>query len=197
MGSNGHTLVKGTGVLSTVRWIRDVYGDTVFRTMLDRVSKETAKIMKTPMATDWYPARIIDEVWTVQSRTTHPDDPAGFEKELISQGQFIAEDNLSSVMKVMLIFISSPEQMFHRLEKFWDSYFDGIGVHLDDSALDDHKGVCEVTSLGGVRHIAPIACGWIAYGFGKVGAKDVEVSEKGYRSGQIAADPLRFEISWS
>ena len=197
MGSNGHTLVKGTGVLSTVRWIRDVYGDTVFRTMLDRVSKETAKIMKTPMATDWYPARIIDEVWTVQSRTTHPDDPAGFETELISQGQFIAEDNLSSVMKVMLIFISSPEQMFHRLEKFWDSYFDGIGVHLDDSTLDDHKGVCEVTSLGGVRHIAPIACGWIAYGFSKVGAKDVEVSEKGYRSGQIAADPLRFEISWS
>lgn len=45
MGSNGHTLVKGTGVLSTVRWIPDVYGDTVFRTMLDRVSKETAKIM--------------------------------------------------------------------------------------------------------------------------------------------------------
>jgi len=197
MEANGEALVKGTGVLSAVRWLRDVHGETVYGKIFDKVSAETRAAMKTPMATEWYPARVIDEIWQTQNETTHPNDPAGFEQEMISQGQFIAEDNLSSVMKVMLIFVSSPEHLFGRLEKFWDAYFSGIGIELDGSQLDHHRGVCEITNLGTVHHIAPIACGWLSYGFRKVGAKDVDVLEQGYRAGRTAADPLRFQISWS
>jgi hypothetical protein len=54
-----------------------------------------------------------------------------------------------------------------------------------------------VTNLGSVHHIAPIACGWISYGFKRAGAERVEVAEESYRAGQTAADPLRFRISWA
>lgn len=142
------------------------------------------------------PVRHVDEVWTGLRNAAHPDDPKGFERNLRAMGRFIAEDNLSTVFRVILAFVGSPEQMVRSLPRLWGQYFEGVEVELDDSGLPEKRGNTVVRNLGDLHHVAPVACGWIDYGLTKVGAKRVQVWEERYREGATAADPLRFRLSW-
>lgn len=195
MNENGGAMAKGTGMLSTVRWIREHYGSDVHRRLLASLPRDVARAYGRTLATEWYPVHYVDAMQAALEEH-HNGDVDAFRRAMIAQGRFIAEDNLSTVFRVLLIFVGSPSELFRTLGKFWNQYFQGIEVEVDETSVDEGRGVCTVHHLGGVRHLSPLVYGWTDYGFRKVGATEVEVEERAYERGQATADPLVFEISW-
>lgn len=194
--ANG-TMVKGTGLMSSANWIRKTYGDATFKEIVRSLSPETVECVTNPSAAGWYPAGHISELWSAIERVAHPDDPEGLARALRDQGHYIASDNLSTVFRVLLALIGSPEQMFQSTDRLWSQYFQGVRVENDDSLLHEKQGTTLIYGLGEIRHIAPVACGWTEAGYSKVGAKNIQVYEEAYDKGETAADPLVFVLSWS
>lgn len=195
--SNGGARARGTGLLSINKWIAETYGPKVHRRLLKAVSPETAEALQNALPATWYPVEHTAEIWRALRDELPWDSSGAFEQAMTAQGEFIAQDNLSTVFRVLLIFVRGPEQMFKQLPKFWHQYFDGIEVELDESEIDQGKGVCTVHNLGRVEHLSPVAAGWIDFGLRKVGAEEVHVEEECYTDGATAGDPLRFHLSWS
>lgn len=188
---------KGTGLLGSVKWIREAYGRELYRELTRALSKPTAEALENALATEWYPVSITDELWETFRTLAHPDDAAAFERAMVEQGKFVAADNLNTVFRVMLIFVGSPEQMFTNFPRLWGQYFEGIRVENDESEVARGRGTTRVYGLGGLRHIAPVAAGWSEFGFRKVGATRVSVVEESWADGEPAADPLVFRTEWS
>lgn len=188
---------KGTGVMSSVKWIRETYGPEVLQKVRRALSPETARVVDNPLAVQWYPVSVLDELWLGLRQHVHEGNEAAFERAMIEQGKFIADDNLSTVFRVLLSFMGTPEQMFRSFPRLWAQYFDGIDVENDDSEASAGHGNTRVHGLGGLHYVAPVVAGWTELGFKKVGAKHVQVHEESYREGTVAADPLVFHVSWS
>ncbi|MGD2114984.1 MAG: hypothetical protein PVG07_08025 [Acidobacteriota bacterium] len=192
-----HAQAKGTGVMSSVRWIREAYGPEVLKEVHRSLSPEVAEIVKNPLAVQWYPVSVLDQLWLGLRTRVHAGNDPAFEQAMIEQGKFIAEDNLSTVFRVLLAFVGSPEQMFKTLPRLWAQYFDGIDVANDESAIAEKRGSTRVHGLGNLHYIAPVVAGWTELGFKKVGAKHVRVREESYQEGKVTADPLVFHVAWS
>ncbi len=189
---------KGTGLMSSANWIRKTYGKEAFEQVAAAISPAAAEAMRHPLATEWYPASVISEAWTAVGRVAHPGDDPAFHRALRELGRFVASDNLSTVFRVMIALIGTPDQMFRTIERFWNQYFQGVHVDNDDAALDRKVGVSRVHGLGEVQYLAPVACGWLELGFEKVGAKRIQVVEEAFSErGEIAADPLVFRLTWA
>ncbi len=189
-------MVRGAGLMSTSRWIRETYGEATFKELVRSLPPAAAEALASPRPTEWYPAPLVSEIYLAIRETAHPGDPRGFERALRDLGHFLAKDNLSAVFRVLVAFTPSPEEMFRKIGQFWAQYWQGVRVENDVSDLAAGRGVTRVYGLGDVQYLAPVACGWTEVGFQKVGAKHVRVRERAFAEGETAADPLVFEVSW-
>jgi len=194
--TSDETMVKGTGLMSSANWIRKTYGEATFKEIVRSLSPAAVESLTSPSAAGWYPAAHISEIWRALERVAHPNDPASLARALRDQGHYIASDNLSTVFRVLLALIGSPEQMFQSSDRLWGQYFKGVRVEKDDSELQAKRGTTMIYGLAGVHHIAPVACGWTEAGYGKVGARNIKVHEEAYEQGETTAEPLVFVLSW-
>jgi len=197
VATRGEAKAKGAGLMSSANWIRTTYGKETFDRIAAEISPEAAESLKRPLATEWYPASHISEIWSAVGRIAHPGDSDGFARALGELGRFVASDNLSTVFRVLIALIGTPEQMFRSVDRFWGQYFQGVRVDNDESELDARRGTSRVYGLGEVQYLAPVACAWLALGFEKVGARRIKVTEEAFSErGEIAADPLVFRLDW-
>jgi hypothetical protein len=188
---------KGTGLMSSANWIRKTYGKETFDRIAAAVSPEAAENLKLPLATEWYPASHLSEIWSAVGEIAHPGDRDAFVRALGELGRFVASDNLSTVFRVLIALIGTPEQMFRSIDRFWGQYFQGVRVDNDDAELAARKGTSRVHGLGEVQYLAPVACGWLELGFEKVGARRIKVVEEAFSErNEITADPLVFQLDW-
>jgi len=195
--SGGAAKAKGTGLMSSVSWIRTTYGKETLDQITAQLSPEAAETVKQPLATEWYPASQISELWSAVSQVAHPDDRDAFLRAMRELGRFVASDNLSTVFRVLIALIGTPEQMFRSIERFWGQYFQGVRVENDESELAAKRGTSRVYGLGEVEYMAPVACGWLELGFEKAGAKRIKVTEEAFSErGESSADPLVFRLTW-
>ncbi len=188
--------VRGAGIMSTSKWLREAYGDATYKEILRSLSPPAVEALRGALATEWYPAALVSEIYLTTLRIAHPGDPRGFARAMREHGRFLARDNLSTVFRVLIAFVPSPEEMFRGIDRFWAQYWQGTRVENDDSQLSEHRGTTRVYGLGEVQYVAPVACGWTEVGFQKVGAKYVRVREEAFEAGKTSADPLVFEVSW-
>lgn len=190
------TQTRGAGLISSANWIKQAYGPATFKEVLASLPEAPTESLHDPQATEWYPATHLSAVWSAVRRIAHPDDPEGFERAMRELGRSMASDNLSTVFRVLLAFIASPEQMCQNLDRFWNQSFQGLRVENDESELELGRGTTRVYGAGAVHHLAPVACGWTEFGFEKAGAEEIQVLEEAYAEDETAADPLVFRMSW-
>lgn len=188
--------VRGAGLMSTNKWLRETYGPETLKEILKELSPAAAESLASPLATEWYPAGFVSEIYTTIQRVAHSDGKEDFGRVLRELGRFLASDNLSTVFRVLLAFVSSPQQMFQNIDRFWGQYFQGVRVENDVSEIDRGRGTTYVYGLGEIEYLAPVSCGWTELGFTKVGARDVRCEEDAFAAGKTAADPLIFRVSW-
>ncbi|MEM9293351.1 MAG: hypothetical protein AAGD01_16830 [Acidobacteriota bacterium] len=188
--------VKGTGLSSSLRWARQRYDAVTYQRVLASLNEELREVVGTAFGPSWYPIEAIDSLWQAILEVAHHGDRAGFEIAMAENGRYVAADHLKSVYRVFLALLASPDRIFDALPRLWGMYFSGISVQVQSSQEGEGRGVCRVERLGSLRHVAPVASGWITYALEAVGGRDVEVVERNYSNGMPSAAELHFDISW-
>jgi hypothetical protein len=144
------------------------------------------------LAASWYDVSQLATLWTKLAEVWGPDR-ARVEREFRAMGRFVAEDNLTTVYR-MIFSVLRPDNFVQRLPTLWHTYFAGLTVESREQGRG--RAATTVSGLGGLPYIACVAAGWQEYCFEKVGATSIQVTEAAWEAGRNQADPLRFAISW-
>jgi hypothetical protein len=122
-------------------------------------------------------------------------DKATLERFFRDMNRYVAENNLSTFYKAMLI-LMTPDRLFDILPRLWTTYFQGVEVTVTRGP-GAKRGTCRVHGVGHlIPGLAPGAVGWLELAFGKVGGR-LSSYEEGWRSGKDRVDPLVFHLDWS
>jgi hypothetical protein len=179
---------------SSIDWILQNYGEDTWQKILSLLPAELqgkARNVVTPLM---YPAALGDKIYRVFADECCGKEQKAREEAFRKMGRYIAEENLSTVYRLLLRFMT-PGQFLGRLPKVWTTYFDGIDVTVQQDA-EAQNGTCRVRGLD-IAYMSLVASGWIELGYEKVGATSSTVLERSWKSGQIASDDMVFEISWT
>jgi hypothetical protein len=191
-------IVKGIGFDSAMKFAEQQSGERAVREALERLgfthgisyaqgrgSHETIELR--------YAADAWETVFQLAGGETKEPERSYFQR----MGRFIATTNLSSIYRGVLQLIGSPSMMAKRVPMLWKTYFPGVRVESDTSAIKEGRYEDRVYGFEGTKHIGPMAEGWLHYAFNLVGAKDLSVNEAATVRGEYAAPgPLAYTIKW-
>ena len=187
--------VKGTGLVSSGHWIEQTYGPEVWQEILRSLSPEARSVFENALITNWYPVELLDETWTAFHDRCHPSN-GRFQEVMMKQGVFIAQENLSTIYDLLLMFVRTPQQLLKIMPRLWKTYFQGVAVEVEPLSSKQQQGRFRANGLKRLHHISPVACGWIEFAFMKIGVEEVQIAEETYLSGKTASDELAFQVSW-
>ncbi|MEM9293353.1 MAG: hypothetical protein AAGD01_16840 [Acidobacteriota bacterium] len=193
--------VRGTGLISTRNWIRHRYDASTYRRILERFGTGHSLDLSNIIAPTWYPIEVVDSLWDGVREVAYgslslEQQQSSFEAAMVENGRYIAADNLGSIYRVYLTLFSSPLRLVKALPRFGETYFHQIDVEPEVPDPKEGWARCRARGLEGVRHIAPVICGWLTYALDMVGARSPKVEEKNYRLGVYDPEELHFEIFW-
>lgn len=186
--------IKGLATGSIRKWLRRQYGEETYQTLVAAMTPEDRDVLESAWATSWVPVTALDSLWSgavAELALEHGQLDADFRQ----QGIFVAGDNLSGVLRSVLTFFVNAQQLFGLVPRLWSMYFSGVEVvtRLHDDGLG---GEVVVSGLGDLRCVAPVVCGWMCGALESVDATAI-VTEQAFEKGELAADPLRFNVRWT
>jgi hypothetical protein len=186
--------VKGAGVRSGLLWIAKNYGEQARDQLIAQLPAELRDIARTPLAASWYPVALVEHIFGAIPRIAGRTDRAGIESLMKQLNAWIAEDNLTTLYKFLLAFLT-PERLTDRMPSLWTTYYRGIDATVQRES--QQRAVCTVRGLGNLApYIGPSGAGWLEFAYRKVGAR-VRVTEESWQRGLDRADPLVFHVEWS
>lgn len=184
--------IKGIGLRGAIEWIKKNYGEEGFQKVLDISPPSLKEEYSNILTSLWYPSQIADSLFAAFAESGLGGHGLDLDKSFRLLGAFIAEDNLSVLYKVLLVF-AKPSVLLGSLPKIWKMYFDGIDVAVEPTS-DGYTGTCRVKGLGDLRYISPVAAGWLEFLYRKVGVKGIDVHELNYRIDSPSNDELIYKI---
>lgn len=187
--------VKGVGPKTALKWFRKYYGEEGVERILEGCASSIRQTCKNLLAAQWYPTEIASALCLSFAKSGLGGQGAVLDDLFRRLGYFIAEENLSTLYKVILKF-TTVNSMLVLLTRSWKMYFDDITVEVEPESEGPGTGTCRVKGLGDCHYISLIGAGWIEFGYRKVGAKYIEVKELNYRKDFTNPDELIYKIRW-
>lgn len=184
--------MKGAPIVSTLNWVRAEFGEKVLRDVLAAMPPESARLYENAMPFSWVPVTAQDAFIRALTAKVSPKDRRRTIELMRRLGGYVAEDNLSTLYKVILAF-TSPGSLLSRMPRLWSTYFNGLELADVESRGNSASYV--------VRHIGYYmlgahAEGWIEFAYRKVGSRNPKVVCAELERGVDHAKDLRFEMSW-
>lgn len=187
--------VKGAGPKTTIEWIKKNHGEEGLKKVLDRCPSSMRQTFELLLVSQWYPTQIADAICVAFAESGLGGQGLSLDNSFRLLGIFIAENNLSTLYKVVLKFVT-PDTMLGLLPRMWNTYFHDITVGVEAGTEGPSTGTCWVKGLGDFRYISPLAAGWVEFAYRKVGAKYINVQELNYRADFLNPDELIYKIKW-
>jgi hypothetical protein len=143
----------------------------------------------------WYPLSVATNIYTALPELGGCRDRADIERLFKRLSGYIAEDNLSTIYRALLL-IMRPNGIFDLLPRLWRTYFRGIEVTTARDGKEP-RGTCTVYNLGHrVPYLGVASCGWMEFAWQKVGGR-LKVSEENWQRGRDRGDPMIHHFDWS
>lgn len=115
------------------------------------------------------------------------------ERSLRAIGDSIANDNLTSVFKIVLAMVK-PHTFIEKLPTLWSLYFADSDVTAE--IVGDRGGTFTVRGVE-VAFLAPIVCAWLEFGMRLIGAPQPHrCTEAQWDAGVIAPREARYSLRW-
>lgn len=187
--------VKGAGPKTTLEWVRKNYGEEGFKKVLDGCTPSTRSTLEAIIISAWYPTAVADDVCVSFANSGLVGKGPNLDRAFRLLGVFIAENNLSTLYKVVFKFVT-PDTMLGLLPRMWKTYFDGIETDVQHETEGPNTGTCRVKGLGDFRYISPLAAGWVEFAYKKVGAAYISAQELNYRQDFPNPDELIYKLRW-
>ena len=186
---------KGSAPYSTRAWVIREYGKPTWEAILADIAPAHRTWMDSPLSFAWYPIEGFDQLFAAMFTHCVRGDARKADALFRAAGRHIADDNLSTIYKVVLAF-AKPDHVISLLPRMWSTYFSGITIDVERPDPKLRAGVCRVRGLR-LRYVGPAAAGWIEYAYEKVGCRDARVVEQGFSKGVIVSDDLHYDMRWS
>jgi hypothetical protein len=186
---------KGSGLHASLNWITKTYGAAAHDRVVASLPPEQRQLLRLVLPSSWYPISLASTLHEAIAEQLGGGDRASIERTFKDMSRFVAEENLSTLYRAMLI-LMTPERLFETLPRLWNTYFKGIEVQ-NVRTPNAKRGICTVTGLGHLMpYIGPSACGWLELAFSKVGGH-LKVQEQNWNRGRERGNPLVFDFDWS
>ncbi len=164
----GEQLVKGTGIIPVIEYIKEKFGEEVYSNILKRLPDEHQEALNELFDVKWYPLEILSTLYTEISKEIGKGDF----KICREIGRYSAEYGLNRIYKFFLKF-GSIKLFINKGPVLYSTYYRGSTIKF----LKEEENYIELKIDGintSVAHLYSIA-GWIEKAGELVGAKNVRV----------------------
>lgn len=164
----GEQLVKGTGIIPVIEYIKEKFGEEVYSNILKRLPTEYQETLNDLFDIKWYPLEILSTLYTEISKEIGKGDF----KICWEIGRYSAEYGLNKIYKFFLK-LGSIKLFINKGPAMYSTYYKGSTIKF----LKDEEKYLELKIEGiktSVAHLYSIG-GWIEKAGELVGAKNVKV----------------------
>ncbi len=183
------TQVKGTALQSSLRYVRERFGEAAVHGVLGKLPPGHVEILRgTILASSWYPLAALLAFMTEAERQLAPQEP----DLLFQMGKASCDHGVTGVYKVFFK-VGSPEFVVSRAARVFSSYYDSGELRVVESR-DGYAAV----EIGGLEPVAPQLCarfyGWMHRTLELAGARNLRSSHSAcvHRGDALC----RFEGTW-
>ncbi len=188
------TKIRGYALTSSLKWCKDQLEPADHRRVMDALPDDFQEAIADLRPGAWYPASWFDSLTLVVVATADEQARDGL---LADMGKFIGEDNLGSVLKLLIMFIK-PAMLLGRLPQFFRKYYDSpqttTRVERDE---DNGGGTCYIEDFGAVELFGPVVEGWARGAFVLAGVEDPGVTVTVIPGEGTRGPTFRVHIRWS
>jgi hypothetical protein len=163
--------VKGTAVLSSLRYVRERFGEEALGRILSALPAEDAVLRgEGLLASSWYPMSAFRHFMEEAERQLGLGEP----NLVLDMGRASCDYGVTGVYKVFFR-IGSPEFIISRAARVFSSYYDTGAIEVVESR--DGHAVVEVRGLeGSARPFCERIYGWMQRTLELAGAKNLRSS---------------------
>lgn len=180
--------VKGTAVQSSLRYVRERFGEAPLAAILDALGEADRRALEGVLASSWYDVSLFLRFMVEAERQLRAQEPSLARK----MGRASCDYGLTTVYKIFFR-IGSPEFIIGRAARVFSSYYDTGELCI----LETRPGRC-LAELRGFEGGAPQFCerifGWMQRTLELAGAKNLRPRHDVcvHRGGAVC----RFEGDW-
>jgi uncharacterized protein (TIGR02265 family) len=157
--------VKGVAVQSSLRYLRERFGEQALGGVLEALGEQERKQLSAVLASSWYPMETFLRFMREAKRQLGPQEPG----ILRSMGRASCEYGVTGVYKIFFK-VGSPEFIISRAARVFASYYDTGELRVPESR--DGRAVAELAGLeGGSPEFCERILGWMERTLELAGAK--------------------------
>ncbi len=190
--SSGSVEVKGAAMIGAAGWIQTRFGKDGLGRILSTMAPEAREQATGALASGWYPIEVWTQLVEGAATLSQLKDRAQLAAMFNGAGSDVAREHLSTLYKFLLS-LMTPDRLFGNITRLWSTYFRGMEVTAE--LVAPKRGRMIVRGFGRTTYLAPIACGWFMFAYGKVGG-ELRISEESWDRGLSRCDPLIFQLAW-
>jgi uncharacterized protein (TIGR02265 family) len=180
--------VKGTAVQSSLRYVRERFGDEALARVLSALPRADSAALENVLSSAWYPMQVFLLFMQEAERQLALQDP----EVVRNMGRASCDHGVTGVYKIFFK-VGSPEFIISRGARVFSSYYDSGELRVVESAPG--RAVAELTSLeGGAPQFCERIYGWMQRTLELAGARNLRSSHPScvHRGDAVC----RFEGNW-
>jgi hypothetical protein len=184
---------RGYGLISCVKWINEELESIEKERVLNALPDELHAEMGALKPGMWYPRAWFEAIScaVADERGTTIEEKFAAVEEL---GLYLARDNQSSVLKLLMKFLT-PATILNQLPKFWSKYYNSGVVTVVETG-EANSGCVELKGFTGVRYISPTVSAWVRAAYEAMGITDLEIREVNNAPEDETPKEFRWEFRW-
>lgn len=186
--------VRGSVAESAYRYLRENYGDDLWRQTLARLSDEDMTTIHSINAFTRLPVAVDGRVIAAFVDVAFAGDRSAADRAFRKAGGSQADHMLRGIFSVFARF-TSPRQAFLRTGSIVTSVYDGVS-HDTEERPEGNGGTLVIRGLAESSYVVPWQCGWIERAFVHFGSANCTCTEESWTRGRVASDELVFDIRY-
>lgn len=187
--------LKGNALLPSMDYIRDTFGESVWREILQALEPEERHQVSFVQGANLYSVALLGKVLSALVEIECPGDRAAAEQLLRKMGRDAADQQLTGIYSLFVRF-SSPGKSFSRIAQVVQTLYEGATAELEYTP-GESMGVVHIRGLGDCAYASPRLCGWAERALERSGAKTACVVERSWAAGETASDDFAFDVTWT
>ena len=159
--------VKGTAVQSSLRYVRETFGQESLGRIVERLGPADRQVLEQAvLPSSWYPMDVFLHFMQEAQRQLGPRDP----ELLRHMGRASCDYGMTTVYRIFFR-LGSPESVIGRAAGVFSSYYDTGGVRIVETAPG--LAIVELTDFVGTPQFCARLHGWMERILELAGAKNV------------------------
>lgn len=187
------TGLKGYNILSAVEHLKQSYSAEQLNAAVASLSPELRDQLDSIEPFEFYPRRYFAEV--VQAVAGLHEDEEERYAALATLGEGIARGATNTFLR-LLMRMMTPRLFARKAQTIWSKDHRGGTIKADPSKLAQKEMTITISELDGFAYMNAISLGWMRFGFGAMGCKNVRSELTEGKLPEVYPSTISVKVSW-